>query len=65
MKVLVSDKMGDAGLQIFEDQDGIELDVNTGLSPDELIEIIPQYDALAIRSATKVTKEVLEAAKRF
>ncbi len=65
MKVLVSDKMGDAGLQIFEDQEGIELDVNTGLSPEELIEIIPQYDALAIRSATKVTKEVLETASNL
>jgi len=65
MKVLVSDKMGDAGLQIFEDQEGIELDVNTGLSPEELIKIIPQYDALSIRSATKVTKEILNAAKNL
>lgn len=62
MKVLVSDKMGDAGLEIFENQDGIELDVKTGLAPDELKEIIGQYDALAIRSATKVTKEILDSA---
>ena len=62
MKVLVSDKMGDAGLEIFENQEGIELDVKTGLAPEELKQIIGQYDALAIRSATKVTKEILEAA---
>ena len=62
MKVLVSDKMGDAGIDIFKNQDGIEVDVKTGLSPDELKEIIGQYDGLAIRSATKVTKDILEAA---
>ncbi|MCP3876539.1 MAG: phosphoglycerate dehydrogenase [Desulfobacteraceae bacterium] len=62
MKVLVSDKIGDAGLEIFENQEGIELDVKTGLEPDALKEIIGQYDALAIRSATKVTKEILDAA---
>lgn len=62
MKVLVSDKMGKAGIDIFENQDGIEVDVKTGLSPEELKQIIGQYDALAIRSATKVTKDILEAA---
>ncbi|MBU2429629.1 MAG: phosphoglycerate dehydrogenase, partial [Proteobacteria bacterium] len=65
MKVLVSDKMGDAGLDIFRNQEGIELDVKVGLSPDELKEIIGQYDGLAIRSATKVTKEILDAAKNL
>ena len=65
MKVLVSDKMGEAGLEIFRNQEGIELDVNTGLSPDELKEIIGQYDALAIRSATKVTQEILDAAENL
>ncbi|WP_300458562.1 phosphoglycerate dehydrogenase [Desulfobacula sp.] len=62
MKVLISDNMGQAGIEIFENQDGIELDVKTGLTPDELKEIIGQYDGLAIRSATKVTQEILEAA---
>ncbi|MEH0022212.1 MAG: phosphoglycerate dehydrogenase [Desulfobacter sp.] len=62
MKVLVSDKMSEAGIDIFRNQEGIEVDVNTGLSQEELIEIIPGYDALAIRSATQVTDAVLEAA---
>jgi len=62
MKVLISDNMGQAGIDIFENQEGIDLDVNTGLSPDELKQIIGQYDGLAIRSATKVTKDILDAA---
>ncbi len=57
MKVLVSDKLGDAGLKIFRDEEGIELDVKTGLAPDELKAIIGEYDGLVIRSATKVTKD--------
>ncbi|SLM28997.1 D-3-phosphoglycerate dehydrogenase [Desulfamplus magnetovallimortis] len=62
MKVLVSDKMGEAGLDIFRNEEGIELDVKTGLSPEELKEIIGQYDGLAIRSATKVTSDIINAA---
>jgi len=62
MKVLISDTMGQPGIDIFENQDGIELDVKTGLAPEELKKIIGEYDGLAIRSATKVTKEILGAA---
>ena len=62
MKVLVSDKMDDEGIDIFKKQEGIELDVITGLSPDGLKEIIGKYDGLAIRSATKVTKDILDSA---
>ncbi len=62
MKVLVSDKMDQAGIDIFKNHEQIEVDVNTGLSPEALKAIIGPYDALAIRSATKVTQELLEAA---
>lgn len=62
MKVLVSDNLGEIGIQMFKDAPGIEVDVKTGLAPEELKAIIGQYDALAIRSATKVTEEILEAA---
>jgi len=62
MRVLISDSMGEAGITIFKNQAGIELDVKTGLSPEELKKIIGVYDGLAIRSATKVTKEILDAA---
>jgi D-3-phosphoglycerate dehydrogenase / 2-oxoglutarate reductase len=62
MKILISDKMDEEGIEIFRKQEGIEVDVKTGLSPEELTKIIGQYDGLAIRSATKVTKEILDAA---
>ncbi len=65
MKVLVSDKLADIGIKIFEEAEGIDVDVNTGLSPEELKSIIGNYDALVIRSATKVTQEILEAASQL
>ena len=65
MKVLVSDKLGDAGVKLFEEEDGIDVDVKTGMSPEELKEVIKDYDALVIRSATKVTEEILEAAENL
>jgi D-3-phosphoglycerate dehydrogenase len=60
-RVLISDKLSPAAVEIFRSR-GIEADVRPGLSPAELREIIGPYDGLAIRSATKVTKELLEAA---
>ncbi|MFY9944153.1 MAG: phosphoglycerate dehydrogenase [Desulfobacterales bacterium] len=65
MKVLVSDNLGEAGIQLFRSEEGIAVDVNVGLSPDALREIIGGYDALVIRSATKVTEELLAAATRL
>src|SRR5512136_2115601 len=62
MKVLVSDTLAEEGIQIFRNAPGIEVDVNTNLTPDELKGIIGEYDGLAIRSATKVTKEIIEKA---
>jgi len=62
-KVLVSDKLSETAVQIFRDR-GIEVDFqpDLGKDKDRLIEVIGQYDGLAIRSATKVTTKVLEAA---
>jgi D-3-phosphoglycerate dehydrogenase len=62
MKVLISDNLGEVGVKKFQDEKGIDVDVKTGLSPEELKDIIGDYDALAIRSATKVTEDLLEAA---
>jgi D-3-phosphoglycerate dehydrogenase / 2-oxoglutarate reductase len=61
VKVLISDKLSPAAIAIFKER-GIDVDVKTGLAPAELRAIIGEYDGLAIRSATKVTREVLEAA---
>lgn len=60
-KVLISDALSPAAVAIFKDR-GVEVDVKTGLKPEELAEIIGQYDGLAIRSATKVTKDILAKA---
>ncbi|NNG01323.1 MAG: phosphoglycerate dehydrogenase [Desulfobacteraceae bacterium] len=65
MKVLISDPLSDVGIKIFQETTGIDVDVNTGLTPEELKSIIGQYDGLVIRSATKVTADLLEAAHRL
>ena len=62
MKVLVSDNLGEEGVEMFRQAEGIEVDVRTGLKPDQLREIIGAYDALVIRSATNVTEDLLAAA---
>ena len=61
-KVLVSDKLSPEGVKILESTEGIQVDVNTGLTPAELKGIIKDYDGLVIRSATKVTEEIIAAA---
>ncbi|HWH23120.1 MAG TPA: phosphoglycerate dehydrogenase, partial [Allosphingosinicella sp.] len=60
-KVLISDQMDPKAAEIFRAR-GLEVDERPGLSPDELKAIIGGYDGLAIRSATKVTRDVLDAA---
>ncbi|HTK71416.1 MAG TPA: NAD(P)-dependent oxidoreductase, partial [Croceibacterium sp.] len=60
-KVLISDKMDPNAERILKER-GCEVDVITGQTPEELKAIIGRYDGLAIRSATKVTKEILDAA---
>ncbi len=61
LKVLISDKMDPKAAAIFRER-GIEVDEITGQTPDELKAIIGDYDGLAIRSSTKVTKAILDAA---
>jgi len=65
MKVLISDNLGEAGIKMLAEEPGIDVDVNTGLEPAELKTIIGNYDGLVIRSATKVTSDLLEAAKNL
>ncbi|MBH5322050.1 phosphoglycerate dehydrogenase [Aurantiacibacter sediminis] len=60
-KVLISDKMDPNAARIFEER-GCDVDVITGETPEELKARIGEYDGLAIRSSTKVTPEILEAA---
>ena len=62
-KVLVSDKLSKTAVQIFKDN-GVEVDYlpDLGKDKDKLLEVIGQYDGLAIRSATKVTEKIIAAA---
>jgi len=63
-KVLISDAMSNVAQKIFEKQK-ISVDVKTGLSEEEIIKIIPEYDGMVVRSATKVTKNIILAAKKL
>ncbi len=63
-KVLISDKLAPEAADIFKNA-GIDVDVMPGLSPDELAQIIADYDGLAIRSATKVTEALLAKATKL
>jgi D-3-phosphoglycerate dehydrogenase len=65
MKILVSDPLSQRGIQVLEETPGFEVDVNTSLTREELLGIIKNYDALVIRSSTKVTEEVIEAAHQL
>ncbi len=62
MKILISDNLSKLGVEILQKEEGIEVDVKTGLPKEELIKIIPEYEGLIVRSATKVTADVIEAA---
>jgi len=61
MKVLISDNLAPIGEKILRDA-GLDVDVKTALPPEELKAIIPEYDGLVIRSATKVREDIIEAA---
>src|ERR1700694_1465986 len=63
-KVLISDKLSPAAVQIFKDH-GVAVDVKAGLDKDQLADISAGYDGLAIRSATKVTAKLLARAEKL
>jgi D-3-phosphoglycerate dehydrogenase len=63
-KVLISDDLSQQAVEIFKSR-GIDVDYKPGMKADELLAVIGDYDGLAVRSATKVTAKVIEAAKRL
>jgi len=65
MKVLVSDNLSPQGVEILQKAKGVTVDVKTGLSPEELRTIIGEYDGLVVRSATKVTADIIDAASQL
>lgn len=64
-RVLVSDKLSEAGLQVLRDDAGIELDYAPGLSESELADRIGAFDALIVRSGSRVTADVIAKADRL
>jgi D-3-phosphoglycerate dehydrogenase len=64
-RVLISDKLAEEGLEILRAAPGIEVDHRPGMDPAELREILPGYDALIVRSGTKVTADLLEVADKL
>lgn len=63
-KVLIADKMSPAATQVFKTR-GVDIDVITGLSKEELIDIVADYDGLAVRSTTRPDAEIIAAAKNL
>jgi D-3-phosphoglycerate dehydrogenase len=64
-RILISDNLSEKGIEILRNTQGIQVDVDTNLSKDKLIEKIKDYNGLAIRSATKVTSDVIDAAENL
>ena len=65
VRILVSDLLSDEGLKILKEVGEFQVDVKLELKPDALKEIIEDYDALIVRSATKVTKDVIDAGHKL
>jgi len=61
MKVLVAEKIAESGVELLKES--FDVEVKLGLSPEELIAEIPPYDGLIVRSATKASREVIEAGR--
>ncbi|MEK0314167.1 phosphoglycerate dehydrogenase [Cohnella sp. 56] len=64
-KVLVSDPISDLGISLLVEASDISIDKKTGLSEDELVAIIGEYDALLVRSQTRVTDRIMTAGKQL
>jgi len=65
VKILVSDPLAQEGIDILNKEKSFKVDVKTKLSPDELKKIISDYDAIIVRSQTKVTKDIIKHAKKL
>jgi D-3-phosphoglycerate dehydrogenase / 2-oxoglutarate reductase len=63
-KILIADELSPRAVEIFRTR-GLEVDVNVGLKKPDLLKIIPAYDGLAVRSATKADKDVIAAARNL
>jgi D-3-phosphoglycerate dehydrogenase / 2-oxoglutarate reductase len=62
--VLIADKLSPQAMAVFKER-GVETDVKTGMTPEELLKVAGNYEGIAIRSATKITKDVLAVASKL
>jgi D-3-phosphoglycerate dehydrogenase len=65
LKILICDGMDESGLRILRSDEGIEADMPEGLSASEIKKILPEYDAMVVRSRTKVNADLIEGARRL
>ncbi len=65
MKILVTDSLAPEGLAVFKNAEGFEVDVKLGLKHEEIKKICGEYDGWVIRSGTRITAELIEAAKNL
>src|SRR6202795_4478771 len=65
MKILIADPISKRGVELLRANPAFQVDENTGLKEEQLLPIIGEYDALIVRSQTKVNKKVIEAAKKL
>jgi D-3-phosphoglycerate dehydrogenase len=65
MKILISDKLSQQGLELLQQESSWQVNARTNLTPSQLLEIIGEYDALLVRSNTRVTGEIIEAARNL
>ncbi|MGR9051960.1 MAG: phosphoglycerate dehydrogenase [Gammaproteobacteria bacterium] len=63
--ILIADKLAEEGINFLNDQPGIHTHIQTGMNEDELCDMIGDYDALLVRSDTKVTEKVLRSASKL
>ncbi len=65
MKILIADPLGKNGMAVLKKEKGIQIDERPGLKPEELKKVIADYDAVIIRSGTRLTKDILEHATKL
>ncbi len=64
-RVLIADDLSPRAVEILSKEPKIAVDVKVGMKPEELVKVVGQYDAVLVRSATKITAEILEAAQKL
>jgi D-3-phosphoglycerate dehydrogenase len=65
MRVLISDKLAEEGIKILKKEKQIQVDIKIGMKPEELQKVIKDYDAIIVRSSTKITKEIIANANKL